>query len=264
MRLKYFATMDFTQIIGSVGGIDNTINSPSKLAHSECSKPMKQQSQTIHNSACACMEECCGASGLYVEKTATGSCGSLKRKRKREPHQTNHSPHSPKNRRKIVSVRNPDTPRLGSKQKAKGKRRGEETIRKTIMMNPKYKTMRAEIERIAKYCAKVERCPICSHQFEIDGEAIRTAIDHLHEMEDHEVICAFRALLCQRCNTTEGQALKESLEKGSDHVEAWMRKRFGGELTPKSKNIVRPRMESLLSKGRSITPILFNVAEVDD
>jgi hypothetical protein len=225
---------------------------------------MKQPSQTIEgiNSAKSIntdMKECCGKGAINIGKTVTGSYGFLKRKR-----ETHHTNHSPKNRRKMVSARNLKTPRLGSKQKTKGKRRGEETIHKTIMKNPKYKTMRAEIEHIAKYCAKVERCPICSHQFEIDGEAIRTAIDHLHEMEDHEVICAFRALLCQRCNTTEGQALKEAIENGTDHVEVWMRKRFGGELTPKSKSIVKPRMVNLLSKGRSITPILFDLSETDE
>lgn len=257
--------MNFINKTGSIGRIDDNIKSPSKLAPSEFSDHMKQPSQTIEgiNSAKSIntgMKECCGKGAINIGKTVTGSCGSLKRKRKTPQ---NHSS-TPKHSRKMVSACNPYTPRMGREQDATVRPRGKMTIHKAIKRNRKYKTMRLEVESISKHCAETKRCPICLHRIEINGKAIRTAIDHLHEMEDHEVICAFRALLCQRCNTTEGQALKEAIENDTDHVEVWMRKRFGGELTPKSKSIVKPRMVNLLSKGRSITPILFDLSETDE
>ena len=158
----------------------------------------------------------------------------------------------------LVTIRNPETPRLGKKQQPAVKPRGINTIARTIKRNPRYKTMRNHVQQIAEHCANTQRCPICSHKIVIDGLAIRTAIDHLHVMEDDNDVCAFRDLLCQYCNTTEGQSLKDSLKTETTHVDIWMKKRFGGILTPKSKEIVRPRMESLLSKGHSITPLLFD------
>lgn len=260
MRFIHFATMNFiNNIFGSIGSFGNIMSIRDKLAHGADIPRMIQPSQTIKGISTG-MEEGCGKNNYNIDKTATGLCGSLKRKRKTPQ---NHSS-TPKHSRKMVSACNPYTPRMGREQDATVRPRGKMTIHKAINTNPKYKTMRLEVESISKHCAETKRCPICLHRIEINGKAIRTAIDHLHEMEDHEVVCAFRALLCQRCNTTEGQALKEANKNGTDHVEVWMRKRFGGELTPKSKSIVKPRMVSLLSKGRSITPILFDLSETDE
>lgn len=211
---------------------------------------MKQPTQTIEaTNINTGMVEGCGKGNCIISKSVTGS-GPLKRKRKSP---LNHRSKRSKRSRKIVTARNPGTPRMGKEQKRTISPRGIESFRVAIKKNPKYRTMKKHVEIIARSCVETERCPICSHRIEIDGRAIRTAIDHLHEMEDHEVVCAFRALLCQRCNTTEGQALKESIEQGTDHVEVWMRKRFG-PVTPKSKEILRPRMEGLLAKGKDPIP----------
>lgn len=157
--------------------------------------------------------------------------------------------------KKRVSGRNVGTPRIGKSKNFVRDERTKSAFKRNIKRNGKYRNMRPFVDDIAADCANTERCITCQHRITENGKSILTAIDHFHDTESDMSVCSYRGVLCQHCNTTEGQALVESQKTGDDHAEIWARKILGGSPTPITKNILVSRMKDHLKKGKSTDPL---------
>lgn len=100
------------------------------------------------------------------------------------------------------------------------RKRGERTIKKAIMRNPRYKNMRKYADKIAYNFVNTTECPLCERRFDTPQgkHCYKDAIDHDHDLENSIKRCSYRGRLCINCNTAEGRAKARSKGERTQHI----------------------------------------------